>query len=64
MLTRRERATRKAWADFGAELAEFNGQDNHVHLLVTYPPKVAVCALVNSLKEYPPGGCSRSSPGR
>ena len=36
--------------DFGAELAEFNGQDNHVHLLVTYPPKIAISALVNSLK--------------
>lgn len=36
--------------DFGAALAEFNGEDDHVHLLVEYPPKVAVSALVNSLK--------------
>jgi putative transposase len=45
-----EDAMRAVCADFGAELAEFNGQDNHVHLLVTYPPKVAISALVNSLK--------------
>jgi len=41
---------RKVCADFGAELTEFNGEDDHVHLLVDYPPKVAVSALVNSLK--------------
>ena len=37
-------------ADFEAELVELNGEDDHVHLLVNYPPKVAVSALVNSLK--------------
>ncbi|CAN7676677.1 IS200/IS605 family transposase [Trinickia sp. LjRoot230] len=37
-------------ADFEAELVEFDGDDDHVHLLVNYPPKVAVSALVNSLK--------------
>jgi len=29
---------------------EFDGEDDHVHLLVEYPPKVAVSKLVNSLK--------------
>jgi REP-associated tyrosine transposase len=33
-----------------AGMREFNGQDDHVHLLAGYPPKVAVSALVNSLK--------------
>jgi putative transposase len=37
--------------DFSAELVEFDGEDDHVHLLVNYPPRVAVSALVNSLKE-------------
>ena len=37
-------------ADFDAELIEFDGEDDHVHLLVVYPPKVAVSSLVNSLK--------------
>lgn len=36
--------------DFGATLDEFNGEPDHVHLLVHYPPKVAVSGLVNSLK--------------
>ena len=34
----------------GAELAEFNGESDHVHLLINFPPKVALSALVNSLK--------------
>lgn len=36
--------------DFEAELKEFNGEDDHVHLLINYPPKVAISTLVNSLK--------------
>ena len=36
--------------DFEADLVEFDGEDDHVHLLVNYPPKVAVSRLVNSLK--------------
>jgi REP element-mobilizing transposase RayT len=35
---------------FGAELTEFNGEADHVHLLVHYPPKVALSRLVGSLK--------------
>ncbi len=41
---------RDVCADFGAELAEFNGEPEHVHLLVTFPPTVAISRLVNSLK--------------
>jgi putative transposase len=36
--------------DFEAALVGFDGEDDHVHLLVHYPPKVSVSALVNSLK--------------
>ena len=36
--------------DFEAELKEFNGENDHVHLLVEYPPKIAVSKMVNSLK--------------
>ena len=35
---------------FEATLVEMDGERDHVHLLVEYPPKVAVSALVNSLK--------------
>lgn len=43
-------ACRKVCEDFGATLDEFNGEHDHVHLLVSYPPKVALSRLVNSLK--------------
>ena len=33
---------RAVCADFETELAEFNGESNHVHLLVNFPPKVAL----------------------
>ena len=36
--------------DFEADLVEFDGERDHVHLLVNYPPKVSVSKLVNSLK--------------
>ena len=31
-------------------LEEFDGEADHVHLLVTYPPRIALSVLVNSLK--------------
>ena len=40
----------KICTDFESQLTEMDGQDHHVHLLVRYPPKVAVSNLVNSLK--------------
>jgi putative transposase len=36
--------------NFGDELVELNGEDDHVHLLVAYSPHVAVARLVNALK--------------
>lgn len=36
--------------DFEATLVEMDGEHDHVHLLVEYPPKVAISHLVNSLK--------------
>ena len=40
----------KICQDFEAVLADSNGEDDYVHLLVEYPPKVALSTLVNSLK--------------
>ena len=31
-------------------MVEYNGEAEHVHLLVTYPPTVQLSRLVNSLK--------------
>ena len=35
---------------FGATLVEFEGEKDHVHLLVNYAPTTSVSKLVNSLK--------------
>lgn len=35
---------------FGAELLEFNGEKDHVHLMIQFPPKLAISKLANSLK--------------
>jgi putative transposase len=31
-------------------IIEFDGEEDHVHLLVEYPPKLAISVLVNNLK--------------
>ncbi|MFU8872787.1 IS200/IS605 family transposase [Micromonospora sp. SL4-19] len=49
-LARLEEIMRAVCGDFETELVEFNGEGEHVHLLVNFPPKVAVSKLVNSLK--------------
>lgn len=36
--------------DFKASLEEFDGENDHVHLLVYYPPKVSISKLINALK--------------
>ena len=36
--------------DFDSILKEVNGEKDHVHLLVNYPPKISISKLVNSLK--------------
>jgi putative transposase len=50
MLIHCEQVMRDVSADLGAELREFNGEDDHVHLLVHYPPKLPISTLVNRLK--------------
>ena len=36
--------------DFESTLVECDGETDHVHLLITYPPKISISRLVNSLK--------------
>lgn len=45
-----EEAWRRVCADLEATLLEANFEPDHVHLLVEYPPKLALARLVNSLK--------------
>lgn len=49
-LDRLRRHFARVATDFGATLIEMNGEADHVHLLVNYPPKVAISSLVRSLK--------------
>lgn len=32
------------------KIVEFNGESDHVHLLIEYPPKLSISTLVNHLK--------------
>lgn len=32
------------------QVLEFNGEENHVHTLIEYPPKLSVSQIVNALK--------------
>ncbi len=40
----------KVLDDFEATLVEFNGESDHVHLLIEYPPKHSISRMANSLK--------------
>jgi putative transposase len=50
ILTRCQQIMADACQDFGAELREFTGEHDHVHLLIHYPPTVTLSKLINSLK--------------
>ncbi|MER5919040.1 IS200/IS605 family transposase [Streptomyces mirabilis] len=50
ILTRCEEIMREVCEKANAELREFNGEPDHVHLLIHYPPQVKLSALVGSLK--------------
>jgi putative transposase len=50
MLTFTENTVCTVCADLGAELVEFNGEPDHVHLLIAYPPTLAISVLAHRLK--------------
>lgn len=45
-----EKSFQKVCKDFEVEITEAGYEHDHVHLLLSYPPKVSLSALVNSLK--------------
>lgn len=49
MLTFYEHTMRGVRAELDVELAEFNGQADHVHPLIAYPPTPAICILAQRL---------------
>jgi putative transposase len=58
MLTDCEQLMHEVCTGVGAELRAFNGETDHVHLLVHYPSSIAVSVLVNR----PKGVSSRRLP--
>lgn len=64
MLDACERIMRGLCAQMSAELREFNGENDHVHLLVRYPPKLPVSTLVNRLKGVSPHYLRKEFAGR
>ena len=50
MLTFAETTMRSVCAALDVELVEFNGETGHVHLLVAYPPTLAISVLAPRLK--------------
>lgn len=50
MLLRLQNLFQETCLQMDGELLEFNGEDDHVHLMVSCPPKLALSALVSKLK--------------
>lgn len=54
---------RTVCADLNAELVEFNGETDHVHLLIEYPPTLAIPILAQRLKGRTPYPVRREHTG-
>jgi putative transposase len=50
MLSRLHEIFESTCQKWRCELVEFNGEPDHVHLLINFPPDVEVSKLVNNLK--------------
>lgn len=50
MLRRLEEIMHEQCAEIDAELIQFNGETDHVHLLVNFPAKISISQLVRLLK--------------
>jgi putative transposase len=50
MLSRLKDLFTETCDQMGCTLHEFNGEDDHVHLLLSFPPKLAISNLVGKLK--------------
>ena len=50
MLSEFEVQTKERCESWGGQLLEANGESDHVHLLVSLPPTVAIAEFVNALK--------------
>jgi putative transposase len=50
MLTRLEQIMKEQCETLDSVLLEFGGENDHIHLLVSYPSKISVSTLVKNLK--------------
>jgi len=50
MIGQLREAFESACVKLECELVEMNGEADHVHLLISYPPRLAVSVMVNNLK--------------
>lgn len=50
MLTFLEEMCRERLCQWDGKLLEFNGEEDHIHLLVSVPPKHSIASLVNAIK--------------
>lgn len=50
LLTRLKEISESICSDWECELIEFNGEEDHVHLLISLNPKVQPSKFVNNLK--------------
>jgi putative transposase len=56
-----EKSFREVATQMDFQIQEFNGEGDHVHVLIEYPPKLSISQMVNSLKgvssrRYGPAG--------
>ena len=45
-----EKSFREVAEKMNFQVLEFNGESDHVHALIEYPPKLSISVMVNSLK--------------
>jgi putative transposase len=45
-----EKSFREVATQMDFQVQEFNGEGDHVHVLIEYPPKLSISQMVNSLK--------------
>jgi putative transposase len=45
-----EKSFREVAEKMNFQILEFNGESDHVHALIEYPPKLSISVMVNSLK--------------
>lgn len=50
MIGQLREAFESACGKLDCRILEFDGEEDHVHLLVEYPPKLSISVLVNNLK--------------